>query len=129
MNQLLMRPTTRRQETRTAARILRDRANTTRATRRAVRAVATGTPQAASTHLTAAGLSPTDAHRFSGAFSRSVTPTTTGTGVIKLKGRVTKTVPVKLYDTAAFNARLAVYRPKDTAAASRFAQAAHRLAA
>ncbi len=119
----------RRQQTRKAARIVRDRASDTRATRRAVRAVATGAPQTARTHLTAAGLSPADAHRFSGAFSRSVAPTTTGTGVVKLKGRVTKTVPVKLYDTAAFTARLSVYRPKDTAAASRFAQAAHRLAA
>lgn len=114
---------------RTAAAILRQRRSDTRTTRRAHRALATGTPQTARTHLTAAGIPTTDAHRFSAAFSRGITPTATTHTTIKLKGRTTKTVPVKLYDRAAFAGRLATYRPKDKTAAARFNAAAMRLAA
>lgn len=114
---------------RTARRITRDRARDARTTARAHRALATGQPQTARTHLIATGITPTDARRFSGAFSRSVIPTTTTTTKVKLRGRRTKTVPVKLYDTATFNARLAVYRPKDHTAAQQFTAAAIRLAA
>jgi hypothetical protein len=105
------------------------RSAATRSTRRAVKAVATGAPQPAKTHLVAAGIDTATAKRFSGAFSTKVTPTLTGETVIKLKGRRTKTVPVKLYDRTAFAARLSVYRPKDPTAAGLFARAAHRLAA
>jgi hypothetical protein len=96
------------------------RATATRAARRAHRAVATGTPQPAKTHLIAAGLDPLLAKRFAGAFSQRVNPTATGETVVKLKGRVTKRVSVKLYNLPAFAARLAVYRPKDRAAAAAF---------
>lgn len=114
---------------RTARQTLRQRSTTHRATRKAVRAVGTGTPQTARTHLIAAGIDITTAKRFAGAFSTRVQPTATTTAPIKLKGRVTKTVAVKLYDLATFAARLAVYRPKDKSAAAQFTQAAHRLAA
>ena len=114
---------------RNARRILRQRANDTRTTRRAHRNTATGRPQTARTHLIAAGIPTADAQRFAGAFSRSVTPTATTETTIKLKGRTTKRVPVKLYDTATFAARLATYRPKDRAAAARFERAALHLAA
>lgn len=108
---------------------LRTRSANTRATRRARRLIATGTPQAARTHLIAAGIDDATAKRYAGAFSRGTTSTATDQTVVKLKGRVRKAVTVKLYDTATFTARLAVYRPKDLTAAARFEQAAHRLAA
>lgn len=92
-----------------------------RAHRRATRAVATGAPQPARTHLIAAGLDTATATRFVAAFSRSVLPTATGTTRRKLKGRTVATLPVKLYDQATFAARLAVYRPRDAHAAARFA--------
>lgn len=114
---------------RTARRIVKARSNETRSTRRAVKAAATGAPQPAKTHLTAAGIGAGTAKRFAGAFSRGVAATATGETVIKLKGRRTKLVAVKLYDQATFAARLAVYRPKDKAAAAVFTRAAHRLAA
>jgi hypothetical protein len=114
---------------RTARRITRDRATTHRATRKAVHAVATGTPQTARTHLIAAGIDTATAKRYAGAFSNRAQPTATTTAPIKLKGRATKTVTVKLYDRAAFAARLAAYRPRDPQAAAQFTQAAHRLAA
>lgn len=108
---------------------LRTRSANTRAARRAHRAVATGLPQTARTHLVAAGLDDRTAKRYAGAFSRGTTPTATGETEVKLKGRTRKQVTVKLYDAATFGARLAVYRPKDLTAAARFEQAAHRLAA
>lgn len=114
---------------RTARRITRQRHTDTRATRKAQKATATGTPQTARTHLLAAGIDDATAKRFAGAFSRSATPTGTAETVIKLKGRVTKRVGVKLYDLPAFIARLAAYRPKDKTAAEKFARAAHQLAA
>lgn len=114
---------------RTARQALRQRATTYRATRKARRAVASGTPQTARTHLIAVGLDAGLAKRFAGAFSTRVIPTATTTAPIKLKGRVRRAVVVKLYDLATFAARLAVYRPKDVLAAARFEQAAHRLAA
>lgn len=105
------------------------RSAATRTTRRAVKAVATGAPQPAKTHMIAAGIDVATAKRFAGAFSARVTPTLTGETTIKLKGRRTKRVAVKLYDLATFTARLAVYRPRDLTAAGIFARAAHRLAA
>ncbi|MGW2384378.1 hypothetical protein [Streptomyces sp. NPDC001658] len=114
---------------RTARQTLRTRSANTRAARRACRAVATGLPQTARTHLVAAGLDDHTAKRYAGAFSRGTTPTATIQTVVKLRGRRTKTVPTKLYDTATFTARLAAYRPKDLTAAARFERAAHRLAA
>jgi len=114
---------------RQARHTIRTRAAHTRAARRAVKAVATGTPQTARTHLLAAGIDDQTAKRYAGAFSRGTTPTATGETVVKLKGRNRKQVTVKLYDAAPFPARLAAYRPKDLTAAARFEQAAHRLAA
>lgn len=114
---------------RTARRIVKARSTATRSTRRSVKAVATGAPQSAKTHLIAAGIDAKTAKRFAGAFSVKVIPTATGETVIKLKGRRTKRVAVKLYDLTAFTARLSVYRPKDLTAAGVFARAAHRLAA
>ena len=99
---------------------LRRRTAETRATRRAVRAVATGTPQPARTQLVAAGLDDATARRFAGAFSRGLTADDTRETHIKLKGRVRKTVAVKLYAAATFAARLATYRPKDSVFAARF---------
>lgn len=101
-------------------------------TRRATlrqRAVATGTPQTARTHLVAAGLNDTTAKRYASAFSRGVTADATRETTVKLKGRVTKRVTVKLYNARTFAARLAVYRPKDITAAAQFEHAAHALAA
>ncbi|GGK65609.1 hypothetical protein [Streptomyces flaveus] len=99
---------------------LRRRTAETRATRRAVRAVATGTPQPVRTRLVAAGLDDATAKRFAGAFSRGLVADDTRETVIKLKGRVRKTVAVKLYAARTFAARLATYRPKDRATAARF---------
>ncbi|MBV8932046.1 MAG: hypothetical protein JOZ47_14025 [Kutzneria sp.] len=102
-----------------------------RAHNRAGRNVNTGAPQTAKTHLLAAGVDTAAAARFAPAFSRSVIPTATTTGRVKLtrRSRKTKTVPVKVYDLATFRARLAVYRPKDATAAATFAAAATALAA
>lgn len=115
--------------TRTARRTLRQRSAQTHATARAHRAINTGTPQAARTHLTAAGIDDPTAKRFAGAFSRGLIADAVRETRIKLKGRTRKTVQVKLYNTATFTARLAVYRPRDPQAAARFEQAAHHLAA
>lgn len=114
---------------RTARATIAARSFATRRTRRAVKAVATGAPQPASTHLITSGIDAGTAKRFAGAFSTGVVPTATGETEIKLIGRRTKRVAVKLYDTAAFTARLSVYRPKNPGAAELFARAAHRLAA
>ena len=100
--------------------ILRERAAATRAARRALRAVATGTPQPVRTRLVAAGLDDATAQRFAGAFSRGVTADDTRETRIKLKGRVRKTVAVKLYAAGTFAARLATYRPKNPGAALHF---------
>lgn len=99
---------------------LRRRTAETRATQRAVRAVATGTPQPVRIRLVAAGLDDVTAKRFAGAFSRGVVADGTREATVKLKGRVTKTVPVKLYAAPTFAARLATYRPKDATVAARF---------
>lgn len=115
--------------TRTARHILKTRTRTNHATARAHRTLATGQPQTARTHLLAAGLDDATAHRFAGAFSRGVLADGTRETTVKLKGRTTKRVAVKLYSAQTFAARLAVYRPKDLTAAARFEQAAHRLAA
>jgi hypothetical protein len=83
-----------------------------------------------SVHLAAAGLSADTVRRFKSAFSRGLTPATTRTTVVKLKGRVTKRVDVKLYDAARVVAHLDTYRPaKDPIAAAEFAAAAARFAA
>ncbi|MEW2402101.1 hypothetical protein [Streptomyces sp. NPDC046862] len=110
-------------------RALRNRTREQRTLRHAHKAIATGTPQTARTHLVAAGLDDTTAKRYAGAFSRGATADVTTEATIKLKGRTRKAVPVKLYSATTFTARLLVYRPKDLTAAARFEQAAHRLAA
>jgi len=110
-------------------RALRNRIREQRTTRRALKAVATGLPQTARTHLVAAGIDDATAKRYAGAFSRGTTPTALGQTEIKLKGRSRKVVTTKLYDRATFTARLAVYRPKDLTAAALFEQAVHSLAA
>ncbi len=109
---------------RTLRATLRRRAVETRTTRRAARAVATGTPQTVRTRLVAAGLDDATAKRFAGAFSRGLTADDTRQTTVKLKGRVRKAVQVKLYAAATFAARLAAYRPKDTTAAARFERVA-----
>ncbi|MGA4867537.1 hypothetical protein ACPB9J_33425 [Streptomyces lavendulocolor] len=109
--------------------ILRQRTRDQRTQRRALKAIATGTPQTARTHLIATGIDPTTAKRYAPAFSRGITPTTTGETRIKLRGRRTKRVTVKLYDKTTFTDRLITYRPADPNVAARFQQATHRLAA
>ncbi|MFF2411838.1 hypothetical protein [Streptomyces sp. NPDC058092] len=115
--------------TKNKQRALRQRIREQRATRRAIKAVATSTPQTARTHLVAAGIDDATANRFAPAFSRNVTPTATRRTTIKLRGRHTRLVDVKLYDQATFAARLITYRPTNAAAAARFGRAAHQLAA
>lgn len=114
---------------RQARHTIRTRTRTQRAASHAIKAVATGAPQTARTHLVAVGINDATAKRYAGAFSRGTTPTTTTETVVKLKGRKTRRVPTKLYDLATFTARLAAYRPKDLTAADLFEQAAHQLAA
>ena len=115
--------------TRTARQTLKTRTAQTRATRRATKAITTGTPQTARTHLLAAGIDDATAKRFAGAFSRGVQADATSDTTVKLKGRRTKRVTVKLYTATTFAARLAVYRPRDLTAAAMFERAAHALAA
>lgn len=103
---------------------LRRRTAETRATRRAVRAVATGTPQPVRTRLVAAGLDDATAKRFAGAFSRGLIADDVRETKIKLKARVRKTVQVKLFTARTFAARLATYRPKDAVVAARFERVA-----
>lgn len=91
-----------------------------RAQRRAAKALATGTPQTARTHLIAAGIDDPTARRYAGAFSRGTTPTAIGETAIKLKGRTRKAITIKLYSQRSFAARLSTYRPKDPAAAKVF---------
>ena len=109
---------------RTARRILKARTAEAKTISRATKAVTTGGAQPAKVRLIAAGISPTTADRFAGAFSRGVIADGTATAQIKLKGRVRKTVSVKLYSESTFVARLSTYRPKDKAAAVEFAAAA-----
>lgn len=99
---------------------LRRRTAETRATHRALRAVATGQPQPVRTRLVAAGLDDATAKRFAPAFSRGVLADDTRETTVKLKGRVRKAVAVKLYAATTFAARLATYRPKDKVVAARF---------
>lgn len=124
-----MNARTRRTARRQLRSTLRQRTRDNRATHRATKAVATGRPQSAKNHLIAAGITSTDAKRFAGAFSRGMVADDTRQATVKLKGRVTRRVNLKLYSAATFALRLATYRPKDQAAAARFEQAAHRLAA
>lgn len=97
-----------------------------RAHSRARKLVATGTAQAARTHLVASGLDTATAQRFAAAFSRNVLPTGRRVTRIKLTGRRTALVPVKLYSRATFAARLAVYRPRDPHFAHLFTATANR---
>lgn len=113
-----------RHSARQARTIVRNRVRQIRATRRAVKAVATGQPQTARTRLVAGGLDDRIAKAYAGAFSRGVEPTAKETRTIKLRGRVTKAVEVKLYDRATFAARLATYRPGITSVAVQFAAVA-----
>ncbi|MBT2673976.1 hypothetical protein J7E95_24775 [Streptomyces sp. ISL-14] len=99
---------------------LRRRTAEARAAHRAVRAVATGTPQPARTQLVAAGLDDATARRFAPAFSRGLVADDTRETRIKLKARVRKTVQVKLYNARTFATRLATYRPKNPVIAARF---------
>jgi hypothetical protein len=113
-----------RHSARQARTIVRNRVRQVRATRRAVKAVATGQPQTARTRLVAGGLDDRIAKAYAGAFSRGVAPIAKETRTIKLRGRVTKDVEVKLYDRATFAARLATYRPGITSVAVQFAAVA-----
>lgn len=113
----------RRAQLRTITRNLREQ-------RRAEKRMARAVVAPVRVQLLAAGVDAATAKRFAPAFSRGLVRAATGTTVIKLKGRCTKRVDVKLYDRARFAARLAAYRPaKDKAAALVFAAAAYRLAA
>lgn len=112
-----MNRTARRANRRQMLRTLRER-------RRAVEAVTGGAPQTARTHMLAVGLSAADAKRFAGAFSRGVAPVAESETEVKARGGKRLRVAVKLYDRAAFLARLAQYRPNDKAAAARFDTAA-----
>lgn len=100
---------------------LRARAAATRTAQRARRAVATGQPQPARTRLVAAGLDDATAKRYAGAFSRGLVADGARETKIKLKARVYRRVQVKLFTARTFAQRLATYRPKDRAAAARFA--------
>lgn len=111
---------TRRANRRVLRTTLRRRSAETRATRRACRAVATGTPQPVRTRLVAAGLDDATAKRFAGAFSRGLLADDVRETRIKLRGRVRKTVAVKLFAARTFAARLATYRPKNPVVAARF---------
>lgn len=113
-----------RQSARQARTVIRNRVRQIRATRRAVKAVATGAPQSARTRLVAGGLDDRIAKSYAGAFSRGMVATETIERCIKLRGRVTKPVKVKLYDRATFAARLATYRPGITSVAVQFAAVA-----
>ncbi|MFE0058747.1 hypothetical protein [Streptomyces sp. NPDC059003] len=109
---------------RRAAALLRNRARDNRAAHHAADAVATGNASVAS-HLIAGGLDPATARRFSGAVTRKakdlgLTPDSTATKSLKLKGRVRKTVDVALWTRAQMATALAVYRPRDKKAAARF---------
>ena len=86
-----------------------------RVTRAAHTAVAAG-PASAKHHLIAAGFPVATAQRFAGAFSRGMVAQDKAETVIKLRGRRTKRVDVKLYDRETFVARLCVYRPRKDAA-------------
>lgn len=111
---------------RTARAILRERTRDQRATHQAARSLATGTPQPVSTHLIARGLDRHLTRRFAGAVSRAAgAADATSTTRIKLVGRRTKTVAVKLFAADRITTVLATYRPaKDKAAAARFARLA-----
>jgi hypothetical protein len=114
---------TRKAQLRTITRNLREQ-------RRAVKRMAAAVVAPVRVQLLAAGVDAATAKRFAPAFSRGLVRAATGTTVIKLKGRSTKRVDVKLYDRARFAAKLATYRPaKDARAAAVFASAAARLAA
>lgn len=120
------RVTTRKERAafrRTQAAKRRQLGRTVRDQRRAAKTVAKGAATAR-THLLAAGVDAADAKRFAGAFSRGLAPPDARLVEIKLKGRATATVPVKLYDLRTFAARLATYRPKDASAAARLNRAA-----
>jgi len=110
-----------RHSARQARTITRNRARQVRAMRRAVKAVATGAPQTARTYLVAGGLDDRIAKNYAGAFSRGVEPTAKVERCIKLRGRVTRPVQVKLYDRATFLGRLATYRPGVSSVARLFA--------
>jgi hypothetical protein len=110
-----------RHSARQARTITRNRAAQVRAARRAAKAVATGAPQTARTFLVAGGLDDRIAKNYASAFSRGVQAIDSCERVIKLRGRVTKTVDAKLYDKATFVARLATYRPGITSVAVLFA--------
>lgn len=113
----------RRAQLRTATRNLREQ-------RAATKRMALAVVAPVRTQLLAVGVDVATARRFAPAFSRGLVRAATGTTVIKLRGRRTKRVDVKLYDRTRFAARLVAYRPaKDVDAARVFESAAARLAA
>lgn len=108
---------------------LRNLIRTNKRTQAARKAIAAGRPASAKSHLITAGLPVELADRYASAFSRGMTALELGQADIKLKGRVTKDVNVKLYDVQAFLTRLGSYRPKDKAAAAEFARVASLVSA
>lgn len=108
---------------------LRTLVRTNKRTTAARKAIASGKPETVKNHLINVGISVELADRFASAFSRGMTALDLGAADIKLKGRVTKAVNVKLYDVDTFLSRLATYRPKDKVAAAEFSRVAALVAA
>jgi len=107
----------RRAQLRTVTRNVREQ-------RRAAKRMTLAVVAPVRTQLLAVGVDAATARRFAPAFSRGLVRAATGTTVIKLHGRRTKRVEVKLYDRSRFFDRLATYRPaKDANARRVFARA------
>lgn len=107
----------RRAQLRTVTRNLREQ-------RAATKRMALAVVAPVRTQLLAVGVDAATARRFAPAFSRGLVRAATGTTAIKLRGRRTKRVDVKLYDRSRFFDRLATYRPaKDANARRVFARA------
>lgn len=83
-----------------------------------------GRPCSVKAYLVHQGMDFTVAERFASAFSRGMVPQAKRQVEIKLRGRRTKRVDVKLYNRPTLDARLATYRPKDATAAAEFARVA-----
>lgn len=113
---------------RKARKTVREMSLQTRLARRAQKAMRTGEVQSAKTYMLSAGICYRTANRFAGAFSTGQTPVDISETEIKLRGRRTKMVPIKLYDRETFETRLNVYRPKtDLTAQVEFERAAQRI--
>jgi hypothetical protein len=83
-----------------------------------------GRPCSVKAYLVHVGMDFAVAERFASAFSRGMVAQDRRTVDIKLRGRRTKRVDVKLYDRRTLAARLAAYRPKDADAAAEFERVA-----